>query len=190
MRLSQLFGSPVRLTARKDGARRAIAGARLETAYPQIDDVVMAYSPQASRLLDPGAFLLPDIQTADPEVLARSFPVSDWKQVVSPENIRGLVAAAPLPRLCIAVPRPGQLVLLIRIDVTFNGRPYRVSLSSGDRELSSFAVYQEDAILLSAVVPCDAGTPALWASVRTIPLDGDALPSGSFTMSYAGAFIL
>jgi SAM-dependent methyltransferase len=190
MRLSQLFGSPVRLTARKDGARRATAGARLKKAYPQIDDVVMAYSPQASRLLDPSAFLLPDIQTADPEMMARNFPVSDWKLAVSPENLRALVAAAPEPRLSIAVPRAGHLVLLIRISVAFGGRPYRVTLSSGGRELSSFAVYQEDSLLLSAVVPCDAGTPALWVSVRAIPLEGDALPAGSFTISYAGAFIL
>ena len=74
--------------------------------------------------------------------------------------------------------------------VGFEGQPYRVMLCKGATELSSFAVFQIDSILLSAVVDCARETNVVELTVKTESFQDSTIPVDAIRIHYAGAFIL
>ena len=188
--ISQLFGAPLKMTARKKGLRRTPARGRINGDFPQIDGVTIAFPPAVARLLDPKDALLPDLQTASEAVLERLFPPSDWIVGVSGNNVRELRARLTQPRILVPVPKPGSLVVLIRMYVIFSGRPYKVTVCNDNRELSSFGVFQTESILLSNKLLCTPGKEQAVLSLKAVSFDGAQLPADSFRILYLGAFIL
>jgi hypothetical protein len=188
--LSELFGSPVRLTARKEGRVERKQSAPITRGYPEIDDVVIAMPPDVARLLDPRACLLPEIQSADQDVLRRYFRDSDWTAVASANNIKDLVPTVREPRIHIPLSQAGTLVVLIRMYVVFSGRPYRVVLCSDDRELSGFTVFQSESLLLSDTIRFRQHRSEAGVSLKTVSLDGAELPMDCIRINFAGAFML
>jgi hypothetical protein len=178
------------MTARKKGLRRTPARGRINGDFPQIDGVTIAFPPAVARLLDPKDALLPDLQTASEAVLERLFPPSDWIVGVSGNNVRELRARLTQPRILVPVPKPGSLVVLIRMYVIFSGRPYKVTVCNDNRELSSFGVFQTESILLSNKLLCTPGKEQAVLSLKAVSFDGAQLPADSLRILYLGAFIL
>ncbi len=188
--ISELFGAPLQLVARKKGQRRRRGVSPFKKSYGEIDGVVMALPPEILRLLDPAGFLLPDIQTGEPNRLEAAFPSLQWNLGMSPAKIRELVPAVASPAILIPVQTTGSLLVLLRMYVAFGGQPYKVMLCKGSAELSSFAVFQGDSTLLSAGVECTQERNVVELTVKTQSLQGSSIPVDSIRIHYAGAFML
>ncbi len=188
--ISELFGAPLQLVARKKGQCRPGGGGLFKKSYGETDGVVMALPHETLSLLDPAGFLLPDIQTGEPNSLEAAFPTLHWSLRISPLSFRELVPAVASPAILVPVRTTGSLLVLLRIHVIFEGQSYRVMLCKGSVELSSFAVFQVDSILLSAVVDCTPETNEVELTVKTQSLQGSSIPVDSIRIHYAGAFIL
>ena len=189
-RISELFGAPLQLIARKNGQRRPRAVGRFKKGYGETDGVVMALPQEILRLLDPAGFLLPDIQTGEPKSIEVAFPSSHWTLRTTPATYRELVPAVASPAISVPVQTSGSLLVLLRMYVGFEGQPYRVMLCKGATELSSFAVFQIDSILLSAVVDCARETNVVELTVKTESFQDSTIPVDAIRIHYAGAFIL
>jgi hypothetical protein len=74
--------------------------------------------------------------------------------------------------------------------VAFEGQSYRVMLCKGSAVLSSFAVFQADSTLLSAVVDCTQETNEVELTVKTQAFQGSSIPVDSIRIHYAGAFMI
>jgi hypothetical protein len=107
-----------------------------------------------------------------------------------PNNIKDLVPTVREPRIHIALPRTGSLVVLIRVYAIFSGQPYRVVLNNGDRELSDFTVFQSESFLLTDIIPCSRHVSEVDVSVKTIALDHAEPPVDCIRVNYVGAFML
>ena len=188
--LSELFGSPVRLTARKGGRCARNRSGPMSRDYSEIDNVVIAMPPDVARLLDSEACLVPDIQSADQDVLGRSFRDSDWTAVTSANNIKELVPTVREPRVYLSLSRPGSLIVLIRMRAAFRGRPYRVVLCNDDRELSGFTIFQSESFLLSEIIKFRRQLTEVAISLKTISLDDADQPVDCLQIHYVGAFML
>lgn len=192
MGLADIFGASARIAMRKKGARRAPPAARLAQDYPMLDDVVYAFPARIARLLDPRNMLLPDIQSSAIAALNDVFPPADWTLATSADGLRSFVPVTREPSCVIPVPGPGPLLLLVRLYVAVEGRPFRVMLCSDDDELAGFDAYRADSLLLTPIVHCPPGASRLRVSIRTKGL-GAALPldfTPVFTVAYLGAFAL
>jgi ubiquinone/menaquinone biosynthesis C-methylase UbiE len=190
--IAEVFGASVQMTLRKKGARRVLPAARLRQDYPMLEEVVCAFPPHVARLLDPGSVLLPDIQSSPLSVLEHVFPAGDWHFRVSPDGLRDLSPATAHPSFTIPVPRPGPLLVLVRLYVAVEGLPFRIALCDDSGELAGFDAYRADSLLLSPVVQCAPDASLLRLSIRTVGLGAAAGQdlAGIFTLSYAGAFPL
>ena len=188
--ISELFGAPLQLVARKNGQRRPRGVGRFKKSYGETDGVVMALPQEVLRLLDPAGFLLPDIQTGEPNSIATAFPNLHWNLRMSPIKIRELVPAVASPAILVPVQTAGSLLLLLRIYVAYEGQSYRVMLCRGSAELASFAVFQVDSILLTAVVACTQETNVVELTVKTESFQRSSIPVDSIRIHYAGAFML
>ncbi|HEX6002446.1 MAG TPA: class I SAM-dependent methyltransferase [Burkholderiales bacterium] len=190
--LANIFGASVQLTVRKKGTRRAPAAARLRQNYPTLNEVVIAFPSRVAQLLDPHGALLPDIQSAPAETLNRVFPPTDWRVGTTPNGLRDLSPAVARPCLVIPVPKPGPLLVLVRLYVAFEGRPYRIALRDDTGEVAGFDAFRADSLLLSPVISCAEGASSLRLTIRTSALDaaGAEECDCNFTVSYAGAFSL
>jgi len=189
-RISELFGAPLQLVARKKGQRRRRGVGLLKKSYGETDGVVMALPQEILRLLDPAGFLLPDIQTGEPNSLEAAFPNLQWNLRMSPTKIRELIPAVASPAILIPVQTTGSLLVLLRMYVAFEGQSYRVMLCKGSAELASFAVFQGDSTLLSAVFDCTQETNVVELTVKTQSFQGSPIPVDSIRIHYAGAFML
>jgi SAM-dependent methyltransferase len=190
--IAEIFGASVQMTLRKKGMRRVSPAARLRRDYPTVDKVVCAFPPQVARLLDPESLVLPDIQASPIAVLENIFPASDWRYGISPDGLRDLSPATARPSFTIRVPRPGPLLVVLRLYVAVEQWPFRIALWNDTGEIAGFDAYRADSLLLSPVVPCAPDEPTLHLSIRTVGL-GDAAGqdvAANFTLSYAGAFPL
>ena len=188
--ISELFGAPLQLLARKKGQRRPRKADLFKKSYGETDGVVMALPHEVLRLLDPACALLPDIQTGEPNSLEAAFPNSHWNLRMSPIKIRELIPAVASPTILVPVQTKGSLLVLLRIYVAFGGQSYKVMLCKDSAELSSFAVFQIDSILLSAVVDCTQETNIVELTVKTQSFQGSLIPVDSIRIHYAGAFML
>jgi hypothetical protein len=190
--IADIFGASVRMALRKQGVRRFLPAGRLRQDHPTLDQVVCAFPPHIARLLDPGRLVLPDIQTSPIPVLENIFPASDWRYGVSPDGLRDLSPATARPSFTVCVPRPGPLLMVLRLYVAVEARPFRIALWNDTGELAGFDAYRPDSLLLSPIVQCAADAPILRLSIRTLALgSADAQDvAANFTLSYAGAFPL
>jgi len=185
------FGCSTRIASGSEEAelnRRGVG--LLKQSYGETDGVVMALPQEILRLLDPAGFLLPDIQTAEPNRLEAAFPNLQWNLRISPAKIRELVPAVASPAILIPVQTTGSLLVLLRMYLAFEGQSYRVMLCKGSAELSSFAVFQGDSTLLSAVFDCTQETNVVELTVKTQSFQGSSIPVDSIRIHYAGAFML
>jgi hypothetical protein len=190
--IAEVFGASVQMTLRKKGARRVIPAARLRQDYPMLDEVVCAFPPAVARLLDPRSVLLPDIQSSPLSVLEDVFPAAEWRLGTLPDGLRDLSPATAGPSFTIPVPRPGPLLVLVRLYVAVEERPFRIALWGDRGEVAGFDAYRADSLLLSPIVQCAANATLLRLSIRTLGLGAAAGQdhAGIFTLSYAGAFPL
>jgi len=190
--IADIFGASVQMTLRKKGRRAELPAARLRRDYRTLDDVVCAFPPHIERLLDSRSPLLPDIQTSPLPVLEAIFRTSDWSFGVSSDGLRDLSPAIARPGFAISVPGPGPLLIIVRLYVAVEERPFRIALFNDDEEIAGFDAYRADSLLLSPVVRCAPGVSLLRLSIRTLDLDDAAGRdrAGVFTLSYAGAFSL
>jgi hypothetical protein len=190
--IAEVFGASVQMTLRKKGARRVLPEARLRQDYPMLEEVVCAFPPRVARLLDPRSVLLPDIQSSPRSVLEDVFPASDWRFGISPDGVRDLSPATARPSFTIPVPRPGPLLVVVRLYVAVEKRPFRIAVWDDRGELAGFDAYHGDSLLLSPVVQCAPDASLLRLSIRTLGLGAAAGQDLAeiFTLSYAGAFPL
>ncbi len=188
--ISELFGAPLQLVARKKGQRRRRSVDLFKQSYGETDGVVMALPQEILCLLDPAGFLLPDIQTAEPNSLEAAFSKLHWSLRISPAKFRELVPTVASPAILIRVQTTGSLLVLLRVYVAFEGESYRVMLCKGSAVLSSFAVFQADSTLLSAVVDCKQEANEVELTVKTQAFQGSSIPVDSIRVHYAGAFML
>ena len=190
--VAEVFGASVQMTLRKKGARRVMPAARLRQDYPMQDEVVCAFPPRVARLFDPRSVLLPDIQSSPLSVLEDVLPAAEWRFGTSPEGLRDLSPATARPSFTIPVPRPGPLLVLVRLYVAVEERPFRIALWGDRGEVAGFDAYRADSLLLSPIVQCAANATLLRLSIRTLGLGAAAGQdhAGIFTLSYAGAFPL
>ncbi len=189
--LADLFGASMHITVRKNGARRLAPAARMSRDYATREDVVYAFPPRIARLLDPRTAALPDIQSAPADMLDAAFPASDWTLTVSATGLRALTPTRGEPGLVVPVAEPGPLLVVVRLHVVVDGRPYRVMLCAGDVELAGFDAYHTDSLLLKPIVAFPPGASRLRLSIRTRMLDATAVDDARiFNVSYAGAFPL
>ena len=189
-RISELFGAPLQLVARKKGQRHRCGVGLFKKSYSESDGVMMALPQETLCLLDPAGFLLPDIQIGEPNSLEAAFPNSHWTLRVTPAKFRELTPAVASPAILIPLQSTGSVLVLLRMYVAFEGQSYRVMLCKGSAELSSFAVFQGDSILLSAVVDCTQETNVAELTVKTQSLQGGSIPVDSIRIHYAGAFMV
>jgi SAM-dependent methyltransferase len=192
MGLADTFGASVRIAVRKNGVRRSTSAARLSRDCPTRDDVVYAFPPRIARLLDPRTVVLPNIQSGSIEALNDVFPPTDWTMSVSAEGLRSLAPATARPSFTVPVTRPGPLLILVRLHVVVDARPFRVMLCADDDELAGFDAYRTDSLLLRPIVHCPQCTSRLRLSIRARGLDVAAADDEArlFNVSYAGAFAL
>jgi hypothetical protein len=189
--LADIFGASLRVAVRKRGARRGASAGRLAREYPLQDEVVYAFPPRISRLLDPRSALLPDIQSSPIAVVTEAFPPSDWMMSVSAEGLRSLAPATAWPSFRVSAAAADSLLILVRLYVVVDRQPFRVMLFAGEEEVAGFDAYRTDSLLLTPIVPCRAGGRRLEFSIRTRGLDARAGGEARvFNISYAGAFAL
>src|SRR5205085_10022740 len=108
------------------------------------------------------------------------------------DGLRDLSPATARPAFTIRVPRPGPLLVLLRLYVAVEQQPFRIALWSECGELAGFDAHRADSLLLSPVVQCASSASTLRMSIRTLGL-GDAAGkdvAAIYTLSYAGAFPL
>ena len=189
--LADVFGASLRMAVRKRGTRRNIAAGSLAREYPLRDEVVHAFPPRISRLLDPRSALLPDLQSSPVAAVAEVFPPSDWTMSVSADSLRSLAPAGARSSFRVPAPAVGSLLILVRLYVVANRRPFRVMLFSGEEEVAGFDAYRTDSLLLTPIVACPAGAARLELSIRTRGLDAPADDGARvLNISYAGAFAI
>ncbi|HTS21964.1 MAG TPA: class I SAM-dependent methyltransferase [Casimicrobiaceae bacterium] len=190
--LADIFGASVRIAVRKNGPLRGMRDARPWRQYSLSDGIAYAFPERIARLLDPGSAAMPDIQSAPIAALEATFPPSDWTSSVSEAGLRALVPVTAQPSFGVDIARPGPLLIVVRLHVVVDGRPFRVMLCTGEEELAGFDAYRTDSLLLRPILHCPPSASRLRLSIRTRSLDGadgDQAPR-VFNVAYAGAFAL
>ena len=193
MGVADVFGAQVSLAVRKGGARNVAPGARLARHFPVKDNVVYAFPPRVARLLDAAGALLPDIQTGPPEAIIATFSPAEWTLSTTPDQLRVLSPACAEPSFVVPVDAPASLLIVLRLYAAVGTRPFRVAISTDDRELAGFDAYAAESVLLSPIVPCPADITQLRLTVRTRWLDTDTVGDDAarmYTVSLAAAFAL
>ncbi|HEX7272583.1 MAG TPA: class I SAM-dependent methyltransferase [Casimicrobiaceae bacterium] len=189
--LADVFGASLRVAVRKGGVRQVVAAGRLAHEFPISKEVVHAFPPRISRLLDPDSALLPDIQSGSIEAVNENFPPADWALSVSADGLRSLAPKHPQPAFGVSVPSPGSLLILVRLFVVVESEPFRVMLCAGGEEIARFDAYRTDSVLLTPIVRGPQQTRRLELSIRTQALDASTdSRERVFNISYVGAFAL
>jgi ubiquinone/menaquinone biosynthesis C-methylase UbiE len=166
LKVSEIFGAPLQLVARKKNARLGTAAFPASTGafngeYACLDGVYIGFPGQARDLLTQPS-LAPDVQSAPEAELQKTFPTEYWHYVNGDyplaardalnHSLRSLLNKSSeteltLPEEAAQVPT----LLVLRLFCALQGEHYyQLELSAGNTLLGQYAVYQPDSILLRA----------------------------------------
>ena len=189
--LARLFGASVKIVARKRGQPKKAAAGRLKISFQESDGVIMGFEPAMLRLLGQDGAIIPDLQTAPPEEIQKTFPAPQWRLDTLPQGIRTVVSAEVVAPICATLP-VGRGLILLRANATRIDQPYRLVLLAGEQELAHQDVYQSEAFLMAGVSDSTVanGTETLKIKAFLLNDDEPSLLRAQFAFTYAGILSL
>ena len=189
--LARLFGASVKIVARKRGQPKKAAAGRLKISFQESDGVIMGFEPAMLRLLGQDGAIIPDLQTAPPEEIQKTFPAPQWRLDTLPQGIRTVVSAEVVAPICATLP-VGRGLILLRANATRIDQPYRLVLLAGEQELAHQDVYQSEAFLMAGVSDSTVanGTETLKIKAFLFNDDEPSLLRAQFAFTYAGILSL
>ncbi len=164
--LATIFGGAITAVVRKNAASADCADPELLRYYSgSRKGVSICFPPQLSRVLDLANDLVPDIQTAPMDEIAKHFPADAWVQG-SNADLRYLVLSASEGRILLRpLEERGRFALLLRVYAAPAHGPFRLQLRVNGEEIAAVDVHQPDSFLLRGELPTLDEVPALSVAV-------------------------